>query len=357
MTNQIEFQPDWVSAPGDTIVDILNERGLSLTEFAERIEHTPEQVTDILQGRSTITISMARKLEHVLGASVEFWMARDFQYREDITMRDARDEEWKSELPLGDMIKFGWLKPIPLPASEVTACLNYFNVGSIQEWREKYTHVQEMVTFRTSPAFDSRPGAVAAWLRQGGIEAETIKCKPWNSEKFKKSLYDVRTLTRWKTPEIFINKLMSICSESGVAIVVVRAPTGCRASGATRFLSEKKAILQLSFRYLTDDQFWFTFFHEAGHLLLHGNNRLFLEVDDGPSTLEEEEANEFAEHILIPSEYKQELLKLTANTRKVVRYAVRLGISPGIVVGQLQHYGRIRQNQLNFLKRRFRWEN
>src|SRR6185295_9752330 len=106
----------------------------------------------------------------------------------------------------------------------------------------------------------------------------------------------------------------------GVAVVILRAPAGCRASGATRFLSPEKALLQLSFRYLTDDHFWFTFFHEAGHLLLHGEAGFYLEGEDRTSTIAEEEANEFAAAVLVPPDFKPELLKLKADPTAVIRF-------------------------------------
>jgi Zn-dependent peptidase ImmA (M78 family) len=111
----------------------------------------------------------------------------------------------------------------------------------------------------------------------------------------------------------------------------------------------------LSFRFLSDDQFWFSFFHEAGHLLLHGDGGFFLEGDDTPSTTQEQEANDFAEGALVPPEFQEALLRLPLNGREVIRFAHRLGVSPGIVVGQLQHHGKFTYRQLNNLKRRFKW--
>lgn len=351
-----EFLPDWVSAPGDTIADILQERKLAEAEFAQQIRQTPENVKNLLQGRAAITIAVARQLEKVLGASVEFWMSRDFQYRQDIARLHVVDENWLAELPIGDMIKFGWLKPVPHPADEVTACLRFFNVPSVRAWNDAYASLHQMAVFRTSPSFDSRPAAVAAWLRQGEIEAEAIYCNPWNVKQFKKSLLNIRSLTRRKDPDLFLPQLRKICAECGVAVAIVRAPSGCRASGATRFLTRDKALLLLSFRYLTDDHFWFTFFHEAGHLLLHGETGFFLEGVDMPLTTQEEEANEFAAHTLIPDEWQPALLALRANAQEVIRFAVHIGVAPGIVVGQLQHLGKLSYDQLNRLKRRFKWE-
>jgi len=356
MTNGVgEFCPDWVSAPGETIVDILRERNVSLAEFARGIEQTPEQAMALLEGRASISIALARRLERSLGASLEFWISRDLRFRSRGPRLQVLEAEWLASLPVGDMIRFGWLRPAPLPSEELGACLRYFGVPSIQAWHHRYARVERAVAFRTSTAIDSTPGAVAAWLRKGELEAEEIACGRWNQRTFEDALSRIRALTKRKDPRRFLPELQEVCAASGVAVVTLRAPAGSRASGATRFLTSTKALLLLSFRYLSDDHFWFTFFHEAGHLLLHGKESLFLEGADTLTDAQEEEANEFAAHKLIPAEFEEAFGRLRGNSREVIRLAVHAGVSPGIVVGQLQHAGRLRQNQLNGLKRRYRW--
>lgn len=361
MAEHSDFQPDWVSTPGDTIADILEERNLSPVEFANQMDYTFEHANELLHGHATITIENARRLEGILGASVEFWMNRESQYREDVArlqreVRGAASREWLTELPVKDMIKFGWLESVPGSADAAAACLRFFGVRDVGTWRKTYRDALEMAAFRTSPSFESQPGAVAAWLRQGEIESASIDCKRWNAKKFQEILPRIRSLTRKKDPSYFIPELAKRCAECGAAVLIVRAPTGCRASGATRFLSPSRALMLLSFRYLSDDHFWFTFFHEAGHLLLHDKKALFLEGPDMPLTREEEEANEFAARVLIPPKFQAELRNLRANGREVIRFARHAGVSPGIVVGQLQHLGQIKPNQLNTLKRRFIWD-
>ena len=356
LTSGHGFQPDWASAPGETMTDILDKLDLPVADFARQIGQTLEGAADLLHGRATITISVARQLEKVLGASMEFWMSRDFQYREDVARLNVAHQDWLNELPVGDMIKFGWLTPIPHPAEEAIACLRFFGVPDVQTWREKYAELETMVAFRTSPSFDSRPASVAAWIRQGEIRAGATNCGPWDAQQFADSLPAIRALTQKKDPGLFIPELRRHCAESGVALTVVRAPNGCRASGATRFLSPGKAMLLLSFRYLTNDHFWFTFFHEAGHLLLHDHGAVCLEGNDLPSVYEEQEANDFAAKVLVPPEDAQTLRVLKVSQRDIVRFATRIGVSPGIVVGQLQHLDRIGHHQMNRLKRHYRWE-
>ena len=84
---------------------------------------------------------------------------------------------------------------------------------------------------------------------------------------------------------------------------------------------------------------------------------MFIDSTDIQLTKEEEEANEYAAKVLIPSEFQDQFSKLRANGRDVVRFAKRVGVSPGIVVGQLQHLGIIGRHQLNNLKIRYMWEN
>lgn len=355
MASSREFRPGWASAPGDTIADILGERRLSVDDFAKRIGQSRQYANDLLEGRATITLALARRLGQVLGGSVEFWVSRDFQYREDVARFTAADKEWLDGLPVGDMIKFDWLNPKPRPSEELEACLRFFGVPTVPTWRQTYSELLSMVAFRTSPSLDSNPPSVIAWLRQGEIDGEAIECGPWNPARFRESLASIRRLTREPYPKHFVPELQELCAGSGVAVAIVRAPNGCRASGATRFYSPSKALLLLSFRFLSDDQFWFSFFHEAGHLLLHGDRGFFLEGEDTPSTEQEQEANDFAENVLVPPALRQELLQLPLNGRQVVRFAHRAGISPGIVVGQLQHHGRFTYRQLNNLKRRFKW--
>jgi addiction module HigA family antidote len=355
MTRKHEFRPDWASAPGDTIADILQDRKLSVAAFAQRIEETPERATDLLQGRASITLAMARRLQRVLGASVEFWMSRDYQYRQDVSRIHEAEHEWISQLPIGDMIKFGWLAREPHPTEEVSTYLRFFGVSSVQAWEERYGDLQRLVALKTSPSFESRPAAVAAWLRKGEIDCESINCRQWDASRFRASLSTVRTLTRKKNPEQFVPELQACCAESGVAVAVVRAPIGCRASGATWFNSDEKAFLLLSVRHLTDDHFWFAFFHEAGHLLLHGKSRRFIEGTDAPLSSEEREANEFAASVLVPAEFQSSLRSLPVDAKRIIKLASQLGVSPGIIVGQMQHLGRLKHRQLNSLKRRFEW--
>lgn len=189
-TSLTEFCPDWVSAPGDTIADILAERELTVAELAGAIDKTVEQAQGLVQGKVRISNKIAERLAKNFGTSVEFWLARESQYREDLHRLQRRSvahtkAAWLKELPLGDMIKFGWLPPVNSISEKIDECLRFFDVPDETVWRQKYSDRIQGPAYRTSPAFKQDVGAVSAWLRRGEIESALIHCKPWDAALFK----------------------------------------------------------------------------------------------------------------------------------------------------------------------------
>lgn len=352
MENLMDFNPNWVSIPGSTIQDVIIAKKISIAKVATQMKRTKKFVDDLINGQEAITNDVATGLADCLGANANFWLSREKQYREALE-RVKREEtlEWIKELPLSDMIKYGWIRDMK---DKVTECLNFFNVSDVKAWRSKYEGILQSTSFRTSETLAADKAATIVWLRQGEIVAEKTTCKKWNEEEFEETLNKIKVLTRKKNPNDFLPELRKLCSECGVALVIARTPNGCRASGATRFVNDDKALLLLSFRYLSDDQFWFTFFHEAGHILLHKSKTVILEGVERNDSVEEKEANIFASEILIPYDMQSELYKLRGK-RSIISFAMKAGVSPGIVIGQMQHRGIIDFKNLNTYKRRYDW--
>ena len=155
--------------------------------------------------------------------------------------------------------------------------------------------------------------------------------RTFSAARFRKALYQIRSLTAHGDP----NEIVNICANAGVAVVFIPEVQRCRISGAAWWASPTRAILALSDRYKRDDHFWFTFFHEAAHLLLHSKKETFVD-DDSDNDILEDEANRFARDILIPPDRATELPTLLTDA-DVKRFAADIGIAPGIVVGRLQH--------------------
>ena len=223
--------------------------------------------------------------------------------------------------------------------------------------RKKYSDINTYASFRKSPTFKSMPALVASWVRQAEIQAEKIECNDWNPIRFQDALPKMKSLSRVKDASSFFPKLQSLCADCGVALVVAPTPQGCAASGAAKFMSNKKAFIVQSFRYGTDDHFWFTFFHEAGHLLLHGSKEVFIDENDFSEMIDqiELEANQFSVSTLIPEDVQHKLATMKVTERAVRDAANAAGVSLGIIVGQLQHMGKIPFNHYAGYKRKYNW--
>lgn len=334
-----KFIPDWFIPPGATIADLLKERGWKQTEFALRIGFTPKHVNLLIKGKVAINEAIALKLERVLGGTVGFWLTREIRYREALTRQGEysslkKDIGWLKELPLTDMINFGWIERFTNKAQQVAECLRFFGVASVEVWKNKWGG--DLAAFRSQKIQDEHKGAVAAWICQCEHQAHLLDCQPYDAQKFREILQEAKGLTKEKNTEIMSERLKKLCMNAGVILAIIPAPKDCPAYGATRWLSPEKALLMLSGRYQSNDQFWFSFFHEAAHLLFHAKKVLFIDTEGQLDGEDEKKADEFASNILIPSESAKQLSKIAVNKISIEQFAKNLDIAPGIVVGRMQ---------------------
>jgi HTH-type transcriptional regulator/antitoxin HigA len=350
------FEPDYSVSPGRTIVKIAEQMGLDHESLPRLLNITYKEFRDLLDGNYVISCDFAKRLGDILGGTKAFWLSREKNFRRCLILESEKkqiEETWLKDIPVKDIYDFYDQKPTRNINSKIDLCFNFFNVNSVTEWYEKYQFLLYRAAFRTSNTFNSKDASVVSWLRFGQIAAENsdlkIKFKP---ELVYQNLNRIKELTIEKDPSYFIPKLSEILCDCGVVLVIEATPSGCSASGAT-FYHDDVAVIILSFRYKTDDHFWFTLFHEIGHLVLHGD-ALHIESEDSDFSKEEEEANLFSSSVLIPKEFEDQLNKLSiSNWRQIPRTAKTMGISTGILVGQLQHRKILKFSQLNKFKTRF----
>ena len=348
------YAPDFVSAPGETLEELLEDRGMTQTELAERMGRPKKTINEIIQGKAAITAETALQLERVLGTPARFWLEREQHYREFLARQDeeaqlATQVAWLDEMPVRELVQCQWVAGYSEPVAQLRAVLEFFGIASPAQ----YTAMA--ATFRRSAAFASDDQTVTAWLRQGERVAQEIEAAPFDEARFRAALREVRGMTRRAFAEVR-EELPALCAPAGVVVAIVPELPRTRVCGATRWLSASKALVQLSLRYKTDDQFWFTFFHEAGHLLLHGKRSLFVDEDAAVDDRQEHEANAFArDQLIAPTDYARlrALRRRGYYSREMIeRFANEIGIAPGIVVGRLQHDDELPKTHLNGLKKR-----
>jgi len=356
-------QPNYAIPPGETLRETLETIGMKQAELAERTGRPKKTINEIVAGKAAITAETALQLERVLGIPASFWNNLERNYRESLARLKEEEElrtqgKWLNTFPVSALTKMGWIPKVDSPAKTLRAIFNFFGVAGIEEWRFFWENPR--ADYRDSKVYEANRPAIAAWLRKGEIEAAKLETKPYNLRAFRMALREIRSVTV-KPPEIFEPGMRNFCAESGVAVVFVPELPGTHVYGATRWLKATKPLIQMSLRGKTDDHLWFTFFHEAGHLLLHGKDELFIEGSDqgykGEEREEkEQEANRFSQDFMIPpQEYQTFVQDRQFDLTSIRRFAEKLGIPPGIIVGRLQHDRVISFNHGNTLKKRFRF--
>lgn len=351
-----QFVPNYVVPPGETLLDTLEAIGMSQAELADRTGRPRKTINEIIKGKAAITSETALQLERVLGVPAGFWNNLERNYQ-DAKARMAEQERlmhhiaWLKEIPIAALVKQGWIQPFKDKVQQLQEVLNYFGVASPELWQARW--LDPGVAYRKSSSFCGHPVAIAAWLRKGELEAYKIISSPYDPAKFREILVHIRGLTR-QPPEVFQPEIERLCAEAGVAVVFMPELPNIRISGATWWLNPNKAVILLTLRYKSDDQLWFSFFHEAGHILLHGKKDVFLEGEI--SDEKEEEANRFAGDFLIPArKYRQFTSTAKLGKAAINSLADELGIAPGIVVGRLQHDKFLPFTHCNELKRKLVW--
>lgn len=349
------YEPDYVVPPGQTLQETIDALGIDQRELAVRAGISAKHVNQIIKGVAPITHDTAIRLERVTGVPARMWNNLEANYREQLARlaekeRMEEDLEWLRTIPTKELIQRGVIAATTDKVGLLQAVLAFFGVASVEAWKEGWGNHQ--FAFRKSPKFKGKDGAMATWLRLGELEAQKVACNPFDKAVFRTALDKIRKLTV-REPEDFVPAMTELCATAGVALALVPEIKGAPVSGAAKWLTATKAMICLNLRGKSNDRFWFTFFHEAGHILNDSKKETYIDVDyhDDPR---EENANHFAANLLIPEDCEEKLQGLQSY-QSVEAFADELGIAPGVVVGRLQCEGIIPYSHLNKLKVRLDW--
>lgn len=366
-----EFIPDYLVHPGQLLEEELEVKNLKQSDLAKRTGLTSKTINTIIKGTASISPDTAIALEAVLGRPAVYWLTLEAAYQ----VRKASEEQNKilndevdllDNIDVTDLIKQKWIKKYEDRVQQLRELLSYFGVATVRQLPEVWSKLE--VNYRSSQAYRRNHFNIMAWLRRGEILAQDITCKPYSSKKFKEALLECRKLTNNSFQDVS-DKITSVCSNAGVAVVFVPEISKISTSGAAQWLSKDKALIQLSLRGKKDDRFWFSFYHEAGHILLHGRKEQF--IDNGGNSkvlshayltpelkLIEAEADDFAVSFLIPKKkFSEFIARNDFSSSRVKEFSEELGIAPGIVVGQLQNNGFVSWgSKLNKFKKSYDFE-
>lgn len=343
-----QFSPQIAFHPGETLAEKLEELNMGRNEFAIRTDKPEKTILAVIKGDSSITPDMAVRFEHVLKIPAHFWLKRQSEYDEYVIRERRRTElektiEWAMRFPLSTMIKNQWLPTCESREEKTGALLDFFGLSNHIAWEKYYLQQASASNFRLSLASSKDPYAISAWLRRGELQAMELQAKTFSAEAFKGVLTSIKKLM-YEEPPTYFKQLQDICASAGVKLVFTPCLPKVPACGSTRW-HKGNPLIQMTGRYHRNDSFWFSFFHEAGHILLHNKYDVFLEkVEyDGKAADKEKEADDFAVKWTLTKAQEKAIVTSYLQTKSLDEtvhiFARKFETNPSIIVGRLQHNG------------------
>ena len=337
------YYPESVTHPGEILLEALEERELGAKEFAIKTAKPEKTITAVLKGKSAITPDMAILFEQVLKIPAHFWLEaqRNFdEYQARVNYQTSIDEavNWAKTFPYARMASFGWVPKTIKIREKVIHLFSFFEVVSIKAWDDFYINQKLQVSFRISLKDHENATAIASWLRQGELQAGHLDAPEFDKAEFKNTLPRIKEIMATQ-PQDFFEQLQLLCLKAGVKVVHTPCLPRTAIHGSTRWINNVP-LIQLSGRYKRNDIFWFTFFHEVGHILLHGKKYISIEnvAYAGENQEYEKDADVFSSDFILSEKEELEISNNeTLTTNDIVLYAKKFGTHPASIIGRLQH--------------------
>jgi HTH-type transcriptional regulator/antitoxin HigA len=331
--------PAEVFPPGEFIRDELEARGWTQGDLAQIMGRPPQLVNELISGKKQITPETALGLAKAFGDDdALYWMNLDNVYRlaratppDESVGRRAR---LYAKFPVRELIKRKWIEPSDnLDVIEHRTC-RFYGINSLHE-QPQFAHAAK------AQQYDERTPLQWAWLYRARELVRGVHASVYSEPKLRGAITKLRQIL--VAPEE-IRQIPSILADAGIRFVIVEFLPGAKIDGAA-FWIDDVPVIALSLRYDRVNNFWFILRHEIEHIL-NKDGQLVVDVELTESLqrkdsvpAEETKANEAAAEFLVP---KQELDSFILRVRplysdqRILLFARRIGVHPGLVVGQLQ---------------------
>ena len=332
-----------VEPPGEFIRSELLNRGWGQADLARILNRPLPTVNEIIQGKRAIMPEMAVALGMAFGNSAEQWMEREAAYRLSLVSCRNDDVELRAKIfakaPIKEMERRQWLRPSQSVQELQGEFCRFFNLKSVDQEPEIRANARQTFSSRGLSPHQT------AWCFRAARLATTLDAKPFKPSVFEAGLKEVRKLADYPEKAKYLTKVLS---EIGVRLVVIEPLVGSKIDGAAFWISEDAPVVVLSLRFDRIDCFWFTLFHELSHIRHRDaqsvDSEIFGEQKALPTEDIEVRANTEAAAALISKDALDSFVlrvKPFYAKAKIVQFAIRMQVHPGIVVGQLQNRGEI----------------
>ena len=333
--------PAEVFPPGEFLREELEARDWSQQELADILDRPPRLISELIAGKRAITPETARGLSDAFGTSAEYWMTLESQYQlskvkvaNDHVARKAR---LYSKFPVREMLRRGWVRASEnLEVLEQRFC-EFFAIPNM-EAEPVLCHSAK----KTHATTDATPLQLA-WLFRVRAMAAQQKVPPYSMEKLQAAVEKLKALILEPEETRHVPRILA---ESGVRLVFVEPMAGLKLDGACFWLEGNSPVIGMTLRYDRIDNFWFVLRHEIEHVLREDGKAeelavIDIDVGDDKAGLPQSEvlANMAGADFCVPTDQFENFVARVHpyfSEQKVLLFAQRINVHPGLVVGQLQ---------------------
>lgn len=335
MSNYIEYKDTIAFHPGYYIKEIIDETGLTQEDFAKRLDTTPKNLSLLVRGEQSLSIDIAMKLSRMQGTSVGYWLNLQNSY-DALIAEFKSDEELVEERRIFNYFEYRYFREnygLPDLArkkdEQIKRVREFFNVATLSVLKKR----DMAVSFRSATEEITEASTVKAnaMVQIATNSALRTNAPKFNKKKFEEAVQYALSLTQ--NHDEFYPLIYKRFFDAGVILVILPNISGSRTNGATKKIGDN-IMLMVNDRRLNADTFWFTLFHEIGHIM-NGDFGISFEKETGE---QEDAANKYAQDKLIPPElYLDFISQNSFDIQSIRRFAKQIDRDPGIVLGRLQN--------------------
>ena len=341
-----ERQMAEVFPPGDVINEELEARGWTQTDFAKIIGKSARLVNEIIAGKRAITPDTAHVLAEAFGTSAQFWMNLESSYQLSKLKIDASPVARRAKLyslfPVKDMIKRGWIAASEsLDVMEAQFC-NFFELDNLEAAPQFHPFAARRTTYTET----EQSPILTAWLFRTRQVAKVVSVAKFSVKSLETAIVQLKTLMA--NPED-VRQVPRVLADTGIRLVLIEPFPGMKVDGICFWLDANSPVIAMTLRFDRIDNFWFVLMHELRHVANKDGQNGNVIIDENLGS-ENEDAGikpeferiadtEAAESIIPAAVFNDFIVRVSPlfSEQRISGFAARIGVHPGIIVGQLHN--------------------
>lgn len=337
-----------VFPPGEFIKEEIDARGWTQNDLADITGKSVRLISEVILGKRAVTPDTAQALADAFGTSAQLWMNMESAYQLSKLKTDATPVARRAKLysffPVKEMFKRGWIEATEsldvLEAQFAAFCGmdNLDNAPKFHSYAARRTTYSEVEQSPMLTAWLYRAKQLAQGLTVGKFTAKSVDAAVVQLKALMINPEDIRQVAR-------------VLSGAGIRLLLIEPFPGMKVDGVCFWLDADSPVIAMTLRFDRIDNFWFVLMHELRHVANKDGQSGCAIVDENLGTegndtgvkpdFEVKADNEAAETIIPASILNDFVLRVAPlySEQRIVGFAARIGVNPGIVVGQLHKRG------------------